>query len=241
MSSNSNLPIPSFNFMDGLWDSMKVAKLIYFILCFDVLFFLLKGYGFFGIKLGREFDLSFADFAGMVIVFGIFSSIILKIIVFLFIQCLISLRFSRLFKNDNSNSYQKTDGYVSIYALREDALDDGDDLSLKLYFEEKNKMIKSLNESSLNEAISLGIFLIFMFEWYFSNFDGSSRMFIDWLWGQLVLRDPTIEHHSVGLVISIFLSCYTLMICWPRDNYYSIYYPRLAEKLRKKDADRRIY
>ncbi|WP_448622495.1 hypothetical protein [Dickeya fangzhongdai] len=57
-SSNSSSPISLLSFVDGLWDSAKVAKVIYFTLCFDVLYFWLKGNGLFGIKMGKEFDLS---------------------------------------------------------------------------------------------------------------------------------------------------------------------------------------
>lgn len=52
-SSNSSSTFSVLSFVDGLWDLAKVAKLIYFTLCFDVLFFYLKGNGLFGIKLGK--------------------------------------------------------------------------------------------------------------------------------------------------------------------------------------------
>ncbi|UWS34820.1 hypothetical protein [Erwinia pyrifoliae] len=57
-NSNSGSTLSVLSFVDGLWDLGKVANLIYFTLCFDVLFLFLKGNGLFGIKLGKEFDLS---------------------------------------------------------------------------------------------------------------------------------------------------------------------------------------
>jgi hypothetical protein len=41
--------------VDGLWDLAKVAKVIYFTLCFDVLFLFKRKWSF-GIKLGKDFD-----------------------------------------------------------------------------------------------------------------------------------------------------------------------------------------
>ncbi|SQC90698.1 Uncharacterised protein [Cedecea neteri] len=83
-NSNSSSTFSVLSFVDGLWDLAKVAKVIYFTICFDVLFFCLKGNGLFGIKLGKEFDLSLADLAGMIIALGIFSSVILENYNFMF-------------------------------------------------------------------------------------------------------------------------------------------------------------
>ncbi|EHR8837349.1 hypothetical protein KUS10_002876, partial [Escherichia coli] len=90
-SSNSGSTLSVLSFVDGLWDLAKVAKVIYFTLCFDVLFFLLKRNGLFDIKLGKEFDLSLADLAGIIIALGIFSSIILEVITLLFNLFLIKI------------------------------------------------------------------------------------------------------------------------------------------------------
>ncbi|MFJ5359966.1 hypothetical protein ACIPUG_03280 [Pectobacterium sp. CHL-2024] len=108
MSSNNNsAPISVLNFADGLWDSIKVAKVIYFTLCFDVLYFWLKGNGLFGIKLGKEFDLSLADLAGITIALGIFSSIILKTISLIFSLVLINIKYSRFLQNEEKQIYKK--------------------------------------------------------------------------------------------------------------------------------------
>ncbi|HBS5958863.1 TPA: hypothetical protein MAL16_002938, partial [Klebsiella pneumoniae] len=107
-SSNSSSTFSVLSFVDGLWDLAKVAKLIYFTLCFDVLFFYLKGNGLFGIKLGKEFDLSLADLAGMIIALGIFSSIILEITSLCFNLLLIRIKYSNLLQSKDERIYQKS-------------------------------------------------------------------------------------------------------------------------------------
>ncbi|EAQ6661470.1 hypothetical protein DMT56_04080, partial [Salmonella enterica] len=92
-NSSSGSTLSLLGFVDGLWDLAKVAKVIYFTLCFDVLFFVLKGNGLFGIKLGKEFDLSLADLAGMIISLGIFSSVILEVMTLIFYMLLSEIKF----------------------------------------------------------------------------------------------------------------------------------------------------
>ncbi|MEQ9861368.1 hypothetical protein OI450_05525 [Pectobacterium cacticida] len=237
-SSNSTSPISLLSFVDGLWDSAKVAKIIYFTLCFDVLYFWLKGNGLFGIKLGKEFDLSLADLAGMVIALGIFSSIILKIISLFFLLVLINIKYSKPFQKKEKTNYQKSYTEVFTGELREDALGVGDDLSFKIYTEEKRKRNDIEKEQRNAEIISFGVFLVFFSEWYLSASDGSSKMFIDWLWEQLKYRDPTTTHSLVGLIISLILLAYAVMVCWPKDVDRMVYYPKLARKLRKEEDEK---
>lgn len=47
MLSDSKSPISWLNFVDGLWDLSKVAKVFYYTICFDALYFRLKGNGLF--------------------------------------------------------------------------------------------------------------------------------------------------------------------------------------------------
>lgn len=240
MSSNNNFSGSTFSilgFVDGLWDLTKVAKVIYFTLCFDILFFYLKGSGLFGLKLGKEFDLSVADLAGMIIVLGVFSSVILKFAAFLFSLLLINVRFSSLF-NYKVDLIDRGLGDVSFEELRKDALANGDDLSYKLYSEEYKEREKIRKDNWSAEIISFGIALVFSVEWYLSSADGKSKMFIDWLWAQLRLRDPEIPHYCVGMICTLILAAYATFICWPKGFEPSIYYPKLASKIKKEKAER---
>jgi len=238
-SSNNGSTLSVLGIVDGLWDLAKVAKLIYFTLCFDVLFFCLKGNGLFGIKLGKEFDLSIADLAGMIIVLGILSSVILEIATLCFNLLLIKLSCSKLLQKIDDRVYQKTSTEVFMYELRDDALDNGDDMSFKLYTEEKNKRETKLKDERLTEIISFGTIFVFSIEWYLSASDGSSKMFIDWLWEQSKHRDPTTPHYLIGLLVSSVLLFYAVAVCWPTDHDYKIYYPKLAKKLKNKEDDRK--
>ncbi|WFW67431.1 hypothetical protein [Citrobacter braakii] len=145
-NSSSGSTLSLLGFVDGLWDLAKVAKVIYFTLCFDVLFFLLKGNGLFGIKLGKEFDLSLADLAGMIISLGIFSSLILEVMTLFFYMLLSKIKFSEFLQSKDERSYQRSSTDVFISELRDDALDNGDDLSFKLYTEEQTKREKNFKE-----------------------------------------------------------------------------------------------
>ncbi|MCT2418556.1 hypothetical protein N1689_11980 [Pantoea sp. XY16] len=234
-SSGSTLSVLSF--VDGLWDLAKVAKVIYFTICFDVLFFYLKGNGLFGIKLGKEFDLSIADFAGMIIALGIFSSVVLEIKTLFFNLILIRVKYSKLLTFNEDNIYQKSRTEVSMSELRDDALSKGDDLSFKIYSEEKNKRHEEFKNRRLSEIIAFGTFFVFSIEWYFSKSNGSSKMFIDWLWEQSKHSDPTTPHYLIGLLVSLALLFYATSVCWPIDFSSKIYYPKLAEKLKKKEDE----
>ncbi|WP_210530558.1 hypothetical protein [Pantoea ananatis] len=236
-NSNSGSTLSVLSFVDGLWDLEKVAKLIYFTLCFDVLFFFLKGNGLFGIKLGKEFDLSIADLAGMIIALGIFSSIILEVTTLCFNLILVRIKHSKLFQIKDERIYQKSSTEVYMYELREDALNNGDDMSFKLYIEEKNNLEKSFKDRRLSEIISFGTVFAFSIEWYLSASSGSSKMFIDWLWEQSIHRDPTTPHFLIGLLVWLALFFYSVGICWPTDHNRKFYYPRLAKKLRKKEDE----
>ena len=236
-SSNSASTISVLGFVDGLWHLTKVAKVIYFTLCFDVLFFCLKGNGLFGIKLGKEFDLSFADMAGMIIALGIFSSVILEITTLSFNLLLIRIKYSNLLQNKDEKVYRKSSTEVFMYELRDDALESGDDMSFKLYTEEQSKGEIIRKEERLNEIIAFGTIFVFSIEWYLSVSDGSSKMFIDWLWDQSKHRDPTTPHFLIGLLVSLALLFYASAICWPTENNHKVYYPKLAQKLRKKEDE----
>lgn len=235
-SSSSALSI--LGFVDGLWDLNKVAKIIYFTLCFDILFFYLKGNGLFGIKLGKEFDLSIADMAGVIIVLGIFSSVLLKVASLLFSLFLIKIRYSDFFK-DSENTYTKSAEEVSFGELRDDALANGDELSYKIYVEESKRQEERRKGDWSNEIISFGVALAFLIEWYLSASDGQSKMFIDWLWEQVKLRNPEISHHYIGMLVSVLLLAYTTFICWPRELEYYVHYPKLARKLQHEKEERK--
>lgn len=236
-NSSSGSTLSLLGFVDGLWDLAKVAKVIYFTLFFDVLFFLLKGNGLFGIKLGKEFDLSLADLAGMIISLGIFSSVILEIMTLFFYMLLSKIKFSEFLQSKDERSYQRSSTEVFISELRDDALDNGDDMSFKLYTEEQTKREKNFKERKLVELISFGTFFVFSIEWYLSASDGSSKMFIDWLWEQSKHSDPLTPHFLIGLLVSSALLFYAVAVCWPTDHDRKIYYPKLAKKLRKKEED----
>lgn len=235
-SSSSTLSI--LGFVDGLWDLNKVAKIIYFTLCFDVLFFYLKGNGLFSIKFGKEFDLSIADMAGMIIVLGIFSSVILKIASLLFSLFLIKVRYSDLFKY-TEDLYKRSTEEVSFSELREDALENGDELSYKIYVEESKKYEKIIRDDWFNEVLSFGVALVFSIEWYLSASDGNSKMFIDWLWEQVKLRNPEIPHYYIGMFVSALLIAYATFICWPKQREFSVHYPKLARKLQREKEEKK--
>lgn len=240
MSSNNSSGGSTLSILgiaDGLWDLAKVAKLIYFTLFFDVLFFCLKGNGLFGIKLGKEFDLSLADLAGMIISLGIFSSVILEVMTLFFFMLLSRIKFSEFLQSKDEVNYRRSSTEVFISELRDDALDNGDDMSFKLYAEEQSKREKIFKEERLVEIISFGTFFVFFIEWYLSASDGSSKMFIDWLWEQSKHSDPTTPHYLIGLLVSLALLCYAVAICWPKEDNRKIYYPKLAKKLRKKEDE----
>ncbi|ATF92064.1 hypothetical protein CO704_08180 [Cedecea neteri] len=211
--------------------------MIYFTICFDVLFFCLKGNGLFGIKLGKEFDLSLADLAGMIIALGIFSSVILEITTLCFNLLLIRIKYSNILQNKDERIYQKSSTEVFMYELRDDALENGDDMSFKLYIEEKSKREKNHKEGRSTEIIAFGTVFVFSIEWYLSLSDGSSKMFIDWLWEQSKHSDPITPHYLIGLLVSSALFFYAVAVCWPTDHDRKIYYPKLAKKLRKKEED----
>lgn len=236
-NSNSSSAFSVLSFVDGLWDLAKVAKVIYFTICFDVLFFCLKGNGLFGIKLGKEFDLSLADLAGMIIALGIFSSIILEITTLLFNLLLIKIKYSNLLQSKDERIYRKSSTEVFMSELRDDALDSGDEMSFKLYTEEQSKREKNFKDGRLIEIISVGTFFVFFIEWYLSASDGSSKMFIDWLWEQSKHSDPTTPHYVIGLSVSLALLLYAVSVCWPTDLDRKIYYPKLAKKLRMKEDE----
>ncbi|MBK4113542.1 hypothetical protein JHD93_15400 [Cronobacter sakazakii] len=233
-NSNSSSAFSVLSFVDGLWDLAKVAKVIYFTLCFDVLFFCLKGNGLFGIKLGKEFDLSLADLAGMIITLGIFSSVILEITTLCFNLLLIRIKYSNLLQSENEKIYQKSSSEVFMSELRDDALENGDEMSLTLYAEEQSKREKKYKEGRANEIISFGTVFVFSIEWYLSKSNGTSRMFIDWLWEQSKHSDPTTPHYLIGLLVSSALFFYAVSVCWPKEDDHKIYYPKLAKKLRKQ-------
>ena len=236
-NSNSSSTFSVLSFVDGLWDLAKVAKIIYFTICFDVLFFCLKGNGLFGIKLGKEFDLSLADLAGMIIALGIFSSIILEITTLCFNLLLIKIKYSNILQNKDERIYQKSSTEVFMYELRDDALENGDDMSFKLYTEEKTRREKDHKEGRTTEIIAFGTIFVFSIEWYLSLSDGSSKMFIDWLWEQSKHSDPTTPHFLIGLLVSSALLFYAVAVCWPTDHDRKIYYPKLAKKLRKEEDE----
>jgi len=108
-----------------------------------------------------------------------------------------------------------------------------------LYTEEKNKRETKLKDERLTEIISFGTIFVFSIEWYLSASDGSSKMFIDWLWEQSKHRDPTTPHYLIGLLVSSVLLFYAVAVCWPTDHDYKIYYPKLAKKLKNKEDDRK--
>ncbi|EEG5133395.1 hypothetical protein GY263_005028 [Salmonella enterica] len=112
-------------------------------------------------------------------------------------------------------------------------------MSFKLYAEEQSKREKIFKEKRLVEIISFGTFFVFFIEWYLSASDGSSKMFIDWLWEQSKNRDPTTPHYLIGLLVSLALLFYAVAVCWPKEDNRKIYYPKLAKKLRKKEEDRK--
>jgi len=221
-----------------LWDLNKVAKIIYFTLCFDILFFYLKGNGLFGIKLGKEFDLSIADLAGMIIILGIFSSVLLKAASLSFSLFLIKVRFSNLFKY-TEDLYRRHPDEVSFSELRDDAFANGDELSYKIYVEEYKKQEQIRKDDWSNEIISFGIALAFSIEWYLSAPDGQSKMFIDWLWEQVKLRGPETPHYYIGMFISALLILYATFVCWPKGLQSNLYYPKLAIKLRREKEERK--
>lgn len=237
-NSSSSSTLSVLGFVDGLWDLNKVAKIIYFTLCFDILFFYLKGNGLFGIKLGKEFDLSIADMAGMIIVLGMFSSVLLKVASLSFSLCLIKVKYSDLFRN-TEGVYKKSIEEVSFGELRDDALSKGDELSYKIYVEECKKQEERRKGDWSNEIISFGVALAFSIEWYLSASDGQSKMFIDWLWEQVRSRDPEIPHHYIGIFVSVLLLTYTTFICWPKELESNVHYPKLARKLQREKEERK--
>ncbi|EBL1934455.1 hypothetical protein AB4V40_001680 [Salmonella enterica] len=215
------------------------SKINLFHLIFRCPFFCLKGNGLFGIKLGKEFDLSLADLAGMIISLGIFSSVILEVMTLFFFMLLSRIKFSEFLQSKDEVNYRRSSTEVFISELRDDALDNGDDMSFKLYAEEQSKREKIFKEKRLVEIISFGTFFVFFIEWYLSASDGSSKMFIDWLWEQSKNRDPTTPHYLIGLLVSLALLFYAVAVCWPKEDNRKIYYPKLAKKLRKKEEDRK--
>ncbi|MCF8582591.1 hypothetical protein L2X67_22755 [Enterobacter ludwigii] len=62
--------------------------------------------------------------------------------------------------------------------LRDDALEYGDEMSLKLYVEEQGKREKKYKEGRATEIISFGTIFVFSIEWYFSTSNGSSRILL---------------------------------------------------------------
>ncbi|WP_220702771.1 hypothetical protein, partial [Klebsiella pneumoniae] len=148
---------------------------------------------------------------------------------------LIRIKYSNLLQSKDERINQKSSTEVFMSELRDDALENGDDMSLKLYTEEQSKREKNYKEGRAAEIISFGTIFVFSIEWYLSASNGSSRMFIDWLWEQSKHSDPTTPHYLIGLLISSALLFYAVSVCWPKEDGHKIYYPKLAKKLRKKE------
>ncbi|MDZ6005774.1 hypothetical protein U4M03_26955, partial [Klebsiella pneumoniae] len=92
---------------------------------------------------------------------------------------LIRIKYSNLLQSKDERIYQKSSTEVFMSELRDDALENGDDMSLKLYTEEQSKREKNYKEGRATEIISFGTIFVFSIEWYLSASNGSSRMFID--------------------------------------------------------------
>lgn len=173
----------------------------------------------------------------MIISLGLFSSVILEIMTLFFYMLLSRVKLSAFLQSKDERNYPRSSTEVFISELRDDALDNGDDMSFTLYNEERTKRDKNFKEGRLVEIISVGTFFVFFIEWYLSASDGSSKMFIDWLWEQSKHSDPTTPHFLIGLLVSSALLFYAVAVCWPTDHDRKIYYPKLAKKLRKKEED----
>lgn len=233
------------NLLENSYKLTWITKFIYFTLLFDLIYFFVKGVGIHSIKLNEQLHSSVGDLVGIVILLGIFSSLLLFILYPIFssilvgIEILLSPLWSKLFgllgihdSNETHPNYREPN-HVSMYELMYDAINEGDPISYKIYLKEKSLQEKSKKEQYINKAYTLGIFLIFIIEWHLSIKHQSSHLVIEWLSNfisNLGLTDNT--KSSNYITISFILLIYAITSCWPKYPISKkIYYPRLANKL----------
>lgn len=237
--SSSNNSISIFGFMEGLWDLKKIIKFTYYAIFLDVLVMIFTHKGIFYLSIENRPELTIGSIVGLIISFGLFSIMSLEFISLMFFSLLIRIRFTSLFKSEHDNFMRNEVGEVSIYKMRDEALNNQSDFEYRIYKEAKDKYDNQRKKQRRDEIISVGLFVLILVDVYLSVSDGSTQSFIDWLWTILHERDESVTHFFVSTFVIIISALYATIICWPRETKSSVYYPPLYRRLKEVDDKRK--
>ncbi|UAN63399.1 hypothetical protein [Serratia sp. JSRIV006] len=234
MSFSKNSPMPMFNLMDGLWDFSKVANVFYCVLFIDVMFAIFTGKGVFYFATESEAKFVLGDILGVILSFGFFSSLLLIFISLFFSYILIEVKY-RYMKIDDSSDYLKHGpGYVRLSKLHDEALNNQSGFIYNIYHEENEKLNKKIKDNQRSEYVSVGIFLLFLIEWYLLSSNGSTFIFLDWLKYVLMQYVEGVSHWTVNFYCAVLSLLYAVTVCWPREISNMVYYPPLYKKLEEQ-------
>lgn len=237
MALNTNSSSSIISLMDGLWDFSKLLKIIYYILFLDLLLMMFCNKGIFYLSTDEKFNITLGNAIGIIIIFSLFSSFALEIIGLIFSLLLIKIKYKfNLFNNDN---YKRRYGHVYLTEIRDEAMDKQSDFLYDIYLQSEEKNRNKWESEKRKEIITVGLFILIVLEWHFSFPDGSSQMFIDWLWNIIATYDPSTTHFSVGLFCCSLFFLYSVFICWPRETSNTIYYLPLYLKIEEKRMKQR--
>ncbi|EKC9969434.1 hypothetical protein OQO17_003089 [Salmonella enterica] len=237
MALNTNSSSSIISLMDGLWDFSKLLKIIYYTLFLDLLLMMFCNKGIFYLSTNEKLNIKLGDVIGIIITFVFFSSFVLEIIGLFFSLFLIKIKYKlNLFNNDN---HKRKYGHVYLAEIRDEAMNKQSDFLYEIYLQHEEKNRNKWKSEKRTEIISVGLFILIVLEWYFSFTDGSSQMFIDWLWNIIATYGPSTTHFSVGLFCCSLFFLYSVFTCWPRETNNTIYYLPLYLKIEEKRMKQR--
>lgn len=232
-----NNTISMLNFMESLWDFQKLMKFIYYVISLDVLLAFFTGHGLFYLTFTNKLEFTFGDIIGFVLIFGIFSSFFLGFISLFFSLFLIRVKYKFKLLDDSNEIKRRDYGCVSLYELWDEACKEQSDFIYKIYAKENERRKEKESKADKTELISVGLFLLIVTEWFLSSPDGSTQLFIDWLWTMLKQHDESLTHFGVGFLCVGILACYAVTVCWPRERRHMVYFLPLYLKLEKLRAN----
>lgn len=235
---NDNSRLSSLiDFLESSWRQEWLTRFIYYILFIDVFCFSRSGVGLSGIALNTQLQPSFADLAGMIILLGLFTSLVVFVLfpffkfIMIEISCLKIFNFSR----DNLTSGPSFNK-VSMCQLREDALNAGDAQSFTLYTKELSKLQKMNSENYKKKSLTFGALIILIIEYLLTQKYETTKLLVEWLWEFKSSLGLNSNYNVFILCLLIYFFLYTIWICWPDyKQQHEIYYPKLAKKLLKKN------
>ncbi len=228
----------AFDVMDRLWDIQKIMSFTYYFVFMDVLFILFYNKGILQFSLNNKPDLSLADIFGFILIFGIFSSLLLQIISMFFSYLLIDIKY-RFFKDKDEDFsdchiYRRDTGTVSLYELKEETLINQSEFLYDLFNKKTDELLNTRKTNNRARIVSVGLVILISAEWYLSWSKGVSQSFIGWIGIPIEGIGLGSGFLSVNFICFLIFLCYSISMCWPRYKQTMVYYPPLYNKLKKE-------